>query len=1418
MVLSAITKYVKGGNTYYSEVVAATYPYTGMRTSNLTVDNLDIQWGEERTLKPVFKFNDGTVFDPTDDGNEHHTSIFDFFDFTFEKATNVSPYVSVDANGVVKTKDASGNKAAVGTTETFSITAAKKSTWNDSTDGPWPFDNTNYSTTATITVIQKTSGFHMTFYWDPEYKQQVDPSEYSLGTGDESSVTIFSEKMYNGRMIYAKPDEGYTIYVAAGINSGSVSNVSSNSKKDGVNYYKYTYNDPTDEYPDAPIEFNGMPILIEDTEWGSSDTEKFFYLNVHTYNNSTKTFEGSPIKAKFTVLNNNSRRPSESGSPISLKPDTNTDPLSTAQTVAVVGAEGAYVYGKFSTSNTYTTPNLINEKGVLGGVSSVAVFSTEVAGRKISATQVKQYSDGEYYIGGQVNLTYTYRFATELNLSSNSYYTNVTPSTKEMSEAETIDLNSLIQSITYYNKDEKKDIDIASTVSNKAVTGVDANLEKTQKETVTYEVAYRNGADGTGETDATRTTVDNGIVTIGKHSGQVIITMTYPGGTYEKKVNGRTGVTATTSETFTIYLTDPSEQIPNITPTTRNFTDEQAVRVQAPSAWNTLYMIQTPTYASTDTEHKNPIYDDVTYISSGEQKNCFLLEKGEFVMLTLTESARVRAFAYDQNVFTENNEPTSTGTNTSKEVYETYTKLAALQAPVLSPSGNPHVRTTKDLTVNVTLKDAIAGLEVYYTTDGTDPTTTTGELFNGSEKIKISGASTTVKAIAYDPATGRISPITTGVYVYTGNITQPKFYVKPDGGNWDEGHIEGTVVVGPNDRVKIEGPAGSTLYYTLDGSTPTPGASREYDVNDTSAPFLIMKNTTGRALAILDDASSPVTTVEFVLESDLENLWEAVEETTPGGKMANNDRYVVYGKSTGNSSTKAVKYLTATFGGMDNTGWGHADISESTKGTPLDGVGSYSIRNVIDAWDESGKEPKNSSTLLHERTFKLPAQGDMVRFEPERDGQLTIWLLQQGGLNYTDDGEFCDAFIRLRPVYLFDEQGNSIPVSENRGIKSSTRLSNNWDELQGVGKWTEKGEKQLGVTNIYYTTEESNKIYAMYNDYLGGKGAGDAIEPFEVPDGDVKNMLSTLGLTGHGYVMPSGGYVRYNFDVKGGKSYYLFGFRTKLGVRGFRFQPSDGQDVETLSNNVTMNDDTSDATSGFDNNICNVTYNRSFEANTWAGITLPFSVSRTQLQKVFGNDVDVLHLDKTTSKSMDFKRHWYPMIVAGTPVLIKPSQKVTAAKFYGVHYEASSVTDVVPESGDYKMTGSFTQGSLKKGDYYISTAGTIKYLTVDNNNMKSCRSWFTPKSTGNARADLGIATFDAFAEDEWNVAGNPQPFVQKEDVVTYINGVEEDGIIQTNKPANVYTISGQLVRKNSTSLEGLPKGIYIVNGKKVAVK
>ena len=295
--------------------------------------------------------------------------------------------------------------------------------------------------------------------------------------------------------------------------------------------------------------------------------------------------------------------------------------------------------------------------------------------------------------------------------------------------------------------------------------------------------------------------------------------------------------------------------------------------------------------------------------------------------------------------------------------------------------------------------------------------------------------------------------------------------------------------------------------------------------------------------------------------------------------------------------------------------------------------------------------------------------------------------------------------------------------------------------------------------------------------------------------------------------------------MKGGKSYYLYGFRTKLGVRGFQFKPTS----ETIAKSVTVADNTSNIYSDIQagttggtiaaDEICNVTYSRAFTNGTWAGVVFPFSISFAQMKKVFGDMVDVIHFDGVNGSKINFKRHWYPMIVAGTPVLIKPAKDMSSSvTFEGVRLEASSVTEIEPSEGDYKMTGTFTPGTINTGDYYIS-GGNLAYRKSAAISTKACRSWLTPKSGSSARADLGMSTGIAYGIEDWNVTGNPQPFVPSEEVVTYIDGVQEDGIFTSkNGPMTIYNINGQLVRKDATSLQGLPKGIYIVNGRKVAIK
>ena len=68
-----------------------------------------------------------------------------------------------------------------------------------------------------------------------------------------------------------------------------------------------------------------------------------------------------------------------------------------------------------------------------------------------------------------------------------------------------------------------------------------------------------------------------------------------------------------------------------------------------------------------------------------------------------------------------------------------------------------------------------------------------------------------------------------------------------------------------------------------------------------------------------------------------------------------------------------------------------------------------------------------------------------------------------------------------------------------------------------------------------------------------------------------------------------------------------------------------------------------------------------------------------------------------------------------------------------------------------------------------------------------------------------------------------------EGIEVEINGVVEkvsgntNGIAAIDADAktvngNVYNLSGQLVRHNAASLDGLAHGVYVVNGKKVVVK
>lgn len=133
--------------------------------------------------------------------------------------------------------------------------------------------------------------------------------------------------------------------------------------------------------------------------------------------------------------------------------------------------------------------------------------------------------------------------------------------------------------------------------------------------------------------------------------------------------------------------------------------------------------------------------------------------------------------------------------------------------------------------------------------------------------------------------------------------------------------------------------------------------------------------------------------------------------------------------------------------------------------------------------------------------------------------------------------------------------------------------------------------------------------------------------------------------------------------------------------------------------------------------------------------------------------------------------------------------------FTGTYFTKTTKDNVAGYT--YKTAGDYF---IQPGDYIIQNNLFYETLDTKQYRLKGYRAWFQkqPNTTGARPAQL---MFRVMALDS--------------DTPTEIDSF--DAIDNDVKPFDVYSIGGQLLRKQTKSLNGLPNGIYIVNGRKVAV-
>jgi hypothetical protein len=199
----------------------------------------------------------------------------------------------------------------------------------------------------------------------------------------------------------------------------------------------------------------------------------------------------------------------------------------------------------------------------------------------------------------------------------------------------------------------------------------------------------------------------------------------------------------------------------------------------------------------------------------------------------------------------------------------------------------------------------------------------------------------------------------------------------------------------------------------------------------------------------------------------------------------------------------------------------------------------------------------------------------------------------------------------------------------------------------------------------------------------------------------------------------------------------------------------------------------------------------------------------------------------TSNKKVMFIEHANQDIIAGYPYLIFPTKKednektdhsvissiTTRATFGEADSPLFSVgTDGMTYPGAKSMQsdalvfkGTFTNTTLTEGSYVVTKNGVLSRIPKDGMNIKPYRSYiYFNRVTANAKAiSLQNMSVNGFENDEDNTTGIE-------------NLLFESGILTHS--ADVYSIDGRLVRSKALNLNGLPKGIYIVNGKKYVKK
>lgn len=449
--------------------------------------------------------------------------------------------------------------------------------------------------------------------------------------------------------------------------------------------------------------------------------------------------------------------------------------------------------------------------------------------------------------------------------------------------------------------------------------------------------------------------------------------------------------------------------------------------------------------------------------------------------------------------------------------------------------------------------------------------------------------------------------------------------------------------------------------------------------------------------------------------------------------------------------------------------------------------GVEDITFMYGGWTNHPNAVKAATWNETEKTWGFNENGTVnTTYNVNNESKMDKWEEVKAESETTDNLVTLDGYTKFTPGC------GQVPTDQYGKAFNPTQTSSATPSVANIpcrGTYYKFEPAKDGTLNVYVRQAANNPLFLV----------DETDKPQKSIDYKAGNDATFTEGTDASYTINKLAVCRYGFNVQAGKTYVLFQNNETLGFYGFTFGAS-----STEETNVSISQ-----TDGYKyeaKNNATVTLTKPLQANVWSAICLPFSMTEQQVRSAFGEDTRIAEFKKVeesgTKDVASFGMHYYQLITAGKPCLIKPSQVSEIYTIEGVTIDAEKALTVTDSNKKFDFVGTYTSTTMPTNSHFLgSNDGKLYYITADKE-ISGLKAFFKPVSTSNAK--LSIA-FDSTDNDfDNNTTG-----------IEAIKDYMDQDAANSSANKGIYNINGQFMGTNPAIL---PQGIYVKNGKKFIVK